>query len=167
MLAPLRQVIGYTSNLTVYISEDTAGRYTCRVSVRGFPVVSASAEVFQKGPPKVLRLPGAERIQFGSLGDTVQVTCKVSRRVSSLINCSVLTGKIEILEQLQQKNLRVRSKRKNFCPINNDFFIASVWNLETLGGPVIILPILHLLLLLLFKKKVNPFHPTGPFLAPK
>ena len=50
----LLQVIGYDANYTVRIDEDSIGRYICRASVKGFPEISATAELFMKGPPRIL-----------------------------------------------------------------------------------------------------------------
>ena len=50
----------------------TTGRYTCRARVQGFTEVSATVEVFMKGPPRITRTKG---IQFGRIGDNVEITC--------------------------------------------------------------------------------------------
>ena len=50
----------------------TIGRYTCRARVQGFPEVIASAEIFMKGPPRIIR---TKKIQFGRIGDDVELTC--------------------------------------------------------------------------------------------
>ena len=54
------------------VSEITIGRYTCRASVQGFTEVSESAEIFVKGPPRIIR---TNRIQFGRVGDNVELIC--------------------------------------------------------------------------------------------
>ena len=46
--------MGYDANYTVRIDEDSIGRYICRASVKGFPEISATAELFMKGPPRIL-----------------------------------------------------------------------------------------------------------------
>ena len=50
----------------------TIGVYTCRARVQGFSEVVASAEVFMKGPPRIIR---TKKIQFGRIGDDVELTC--------------------------------------------------------------------------------------------
>ncbi len=49
------QVHSYDSELKIKISESTVGKYICRASVQGFREVTASAEVFMHGPPRILR----------------------------------------------------------------------------------------------------------------
>jgi hypothetical protein len=68
-------VIGYSSNLTIFISQSTIGTYTCNVSVMGFKSIHTRAQVYQKGPPKILKTP-KNSVQYGSLGDTVQLMCE-------------------------------------------------------------------------------------------
>ena len=63
--------------MTVDICDDTIGKYICRGSVKGFEEISSTAEVFQKGPPRILsQSPNKNEIQVGREGDTVQVTCR-------------------------------------------------------------------------------------------
>ena len=50
----------------------STGRYTCRARVQGFTDVFTSVEIFMKGPPRITR---TERIQFGRIGDNVEITC--------------------------------------------------------------------------------------------
>ena len=66
------QVIGYSSNLTIFISPSTVGKYTCHVSVRGYRDVSASSHVYARGPPVIVKSPET-RVHYGALGDNVQV----------------------------------------------------------------------------------------------
>ena len=66
------QVIGYSSNLTIFISPSTVGKYTCHVSVRGYSDVSASSHVYARGPPVIVKSPET-RVHYGALGDNVQV----------------------------------------------------------------------------------------------
>ena len=40
--------------------------------MNGFPEEKASAEIFMKGPPRIIR---TKRIQFGRVGDDVELTC--------------------------------------------------------------------------------------------
>jgi hypothetical protein len=49
------QVHSYESELKVAISGSTVGKYICRASVKGFREVTASAEIFMKGPPRIFR----------------------------------------------------------------------------------------------------------------
>ena len=84
-LQQLFQVIGYSSNLTIFISPSTVGKYTCHVSVRGYKDVSASTHVYARGPPVIVKSP--ERgVQYGSLGETVQVRDLVTLPSSSWSN---------------------------------------------------------------------------------
>ena len=48
------------------------GKYTCHVSVRGYKDVSASSHVYARGPPVIVKSP-ERSVQYGSLGETVQV----------------------------------------------------------------------------------------------
>ena len=66
------QVIGYSSNLTLFISPSTVGQYTCHVAVTGYKHIHVSARVYQRGPPEVVKTPES-RVQYGTLGETVQV----------------------------------------------------------------------------------------------
>ena len=75
------QVIGYSSNLTVFISPDTVGSYTCIVTVKGYKQIQASGQVYQRGAPVMVRGGGGgggggPRVQYGALGDTVQLSCE-------------------------------------------------------------------------------------------
>ena len=81
----LLQVIGYSSNLTVFISPDTVGTYTCLVAVRGYKHIQASGQLYQRGPPVIVGGRGGSggrggvgggRVQYGSLGDTLEVVCE-------------------------------------------------------------------------------------------
>ena len=69
------QVIGYSSNLTLFISPTTVGQYTCHVAVPGYKTIHSSAHVWARGPPEMV-LSAQSRVQHGSLGDTVQVQCE-------------------------------------------------------------------------------------------
>ena len=48
------------------------GKYTCHVSVRGYKDVTVSSHVYARGPPVILKSP-ERAVQYGSLGETVQV----------------------------------------------------------------------------------------------
>ena len=82
------QVIGYSSNLTIFISPSTVGKYTCHVSVRGYRDVSASSHVYARGPPVIVKSPET-RVHYGALGDNVQVKF---RPLITLIQSSVVTN---------------------------------------------------------------------------
>ena len=49
------QVHSYESELKVSISASAVGKYICRASVKGFREVTSSAEIFMKGPPRIIR----------------------------------------------------------------------------------------------------------------
>lgn len=44
--------MGKLPNLTVTISQETAGQYWCRASVENYPDVETSAMVYVKGKPR-------------------------------------------------------------------------------------------------------------------
>jgi hypothetical protein len=69
------QVIGYSSKLTIFISQSTLGTYTCHVSVKGYQSIQTTAKVYPKGPPKILKTPEGS-VQYGSFGETVQLVCE-------------------------------------------------------------------------------------------
>ena len=81
-------MIGYSSNLTIFISPSTVGKYTCHVSVRGYRDVSASSHVYARGPPVIVKSPET-RVHYGALGDNVQVKF---RPLITLIQSSVVTN---------------------------------------------------------------------------
>ena len=70
-------MIGYSSNLTIFVSGATTGRYTCTVSAAGYEPVQAAARVYARGPPAILNTP-ENSVQYGTLGETVQVEQKIS-----------------------------------------------------------------------------------------
>ena len=51
------------------------GLYTCHVSAAGYKPIQSSAHVWSRGPPEMESLPET-RVQYGTLGDTVQVLCE-------------------------------------------------------------------------------------------
>uniref|UniRef100_A0A1B6DD38 Ig-like domain-containing protein n=1 Tax=Clastoptera arizonana TaxID=38151 RepID=A0A1B6DD38_9HEMI len=65
------RVITTSSNLTLTVDKNTAGRYQCRASVKGFPDIETEATVYLKGPPTII----SHRTQFGILGDNVRLEC--------------------------------------------------------------------------------------------
>ena len=69
------QVIGYSSNLTIFISPDSVGTYLCQVAVRGYDQIQSAGSVHQRGPP-VLQKSEESGVQYGSLGETVQLLCQ-------------------------------------------------------------------------------------------
>lgn len=64
------KVVGTSSNLTIGISNDHVGSYTCRASVMGI-VIEAEANIYLKGPPSIT----STKKQFGIPGETVQIEC--------------------------------------------------------------------------------------------
>ena len=68
-------MIGYSSNLTIFISQSTMGTYTCHVSVKGYQRIQTTAQVYQNGPPKILKTAESS-VQYGSIGETVQLVCE-------------------------------------------------------------------------------------------
>ena len=67
------QVIGYSSNLTVFISPDTVGSYTCMVAVKGYRQIQATGQVYQRGVPV---MEGGGKVEQAALGDSVQLSCE-------------------------------------------------------------------------------------------
>ncbi|CAH2061857.1 unnamed protein product, partial [Iphiclides podalirius] len=63
--------VGKSSNLTVTVSQQSAGQYWCRASVEGYQDVETPAMVFVKGPPKIV----SNRTQYGVEGDSVKIEC--------------------------------------------------------------------------------------------
>ena len=66
-------VISHSANLTFMVKETTVGAYVCRASVPGYSDISAQAQVFLKGPPKI---DLSNRIQYSIEGDSAKVRCK-------------------------------------------------------------------------------------------
>ena len=87
-------MIGYSSNLTLFISPSSVGEYTCHVSTRGYKHIHVSANVYQRAPPSIIKT--AERnFQYGVLGETVQV------RYSEWINGIFRNGKVNQIPTLE------------------------------------------------------------------
>jgi hypothetical protein len=63
-------VVGTTANLTLPVTNDHVGSYTCRASVMGI-FIEAEASIHLKGPPSIT----SSKKQFGILGETVQIEC--------------------------------------------------------------------------------------------
>lgn len=68
--------LGFAPNVTLTVSANTIGRYTCVARVRGFPEIRASSRVYQRGPPRILRSTERSATQSGALGETLQLTCE-------------------------------------------------------------------------------------------
>ena len=66
------KVIGYSSNLTIFISNTTVGTYTCHVSVPGYDGIESSAVVYQQGPPVIVR---EGLLHHSSPGTGVELVC--------------------------------------------------------------------------------------------
>lgn len=64
-------MVSTSSNLTLTVAKDTAGRYYCKASVTGFPEIGTEATVYLKGPPTII----SHRTQFGIPGDNVRLEC--------------------------------------------------------------------------------------------
>lgn len=63
-------MVGSSPNLTVGVSNDHVGTYTCRASVSGI-LIEAEANIYLKGPPSIT----STKKQFGIPGETVQIEC--------------------------------------------------------------------------------------------
>jgi len=63
-------VVGTSPNLTLTVSNDHVGSYTCRAAVMGI-VIEAVANIYLKGPPSIT----STKKQFGIPGETVQIEC--------------------------------------------------------------------------------------------
>ena len=59
----------YESELKVAIGASTVGKYICRASVKGFREVTASAEIFMKGPPRIFKKDPIQVTASGSFSD--------------------------------------------------------------------------------------------------
>jgi len=68
--------LGFAPNLTLAVSVNTIGRYTCVARVPGYPEIRASSRVYQRGPPRILRTTERPAVQSGALGETLQLTCE-------------------------------------------------------------------------------------------
>ncbi len=66
--------MGQGSTLSLLLSNQTAGRYTCRATAAGFPPLTGTAAVQVRGPPRLL-LAGRE-IQAGTAGAPLHVVCE-------------------------------------------------------------------------------------------
>ncbi|XP_075214168.1 irregular chiasm C-roughest protein-like [Lycorma delicatula] len=66
-----KKMVSTSTNLTLTASQETGGRYYCRASVHGFPIIEAEATVYLKGPPTII----SHRTQFGIPGDNVRLEC--------------------------------------------------------------------------------------------
>lgn len=64
------KVVGTSPNLTIGVSSDHVGSYTCRASVMGI-LIEAEANIYLKGPPSIT----STKKQFGIPGETVQIEC--------------------------------------------------------------------------------------------
>ncbi|EDW81947.2 uncharacterized protein Dwil_GK25392 [Drosophila willistoni] len=71
---PGNRVVGTSSNLTFSVSNETTGRYYCKVNVPGWSEISTDAYVYMKGSPSI----SSARTQYGLVGDTVRIDCSAS-----------------------------------------------------------------------------------------
>lgn len=63
-------MVGSSANLTLTVTNDHAGSYTCRASVMGISIES-EASIYLKGPPSIT----SPKKQFGVPGETIQIEC--------------------------------------------------------------------------------------------
>lgn len=64
-------MVGTSPNLTVMVTQETAGKYLCKASVMGFPEIVSMAFMHLKGPPTIT----SPRRQYGIIGDTTRIEC--------------------------------------------------------------------------------------------
>lgn len=133
-------MVGTSSNLTVVVSNDHVGSYTCRASVLG-AFIEAEASIFLKGPPSIT----STKKQFGTLGETVEIECvtfsipKPQQRISWSYNGREINssedGDYTVLEESttfgMKSTLVVReSDPKHFgrynCSVTNSYGTDSV-----------------------------------------
>ena len=74
------QTLGYGPSLTILISAETEGDYTCQAATQGFPLVSATTSVRMKAPPLILTEPET----LVTLGESAMVWCQSSSGEPSL-----------------------------------------------------------------------------------
>ncbi|KAG5684445.1 hypothetical protein PVAND_013679 [Polypedilum vanderplanki] len=67
---PSGKTVGRSANLTLTVTNDHVGSYTCRASVMGI-FIEAEASIHLKGPPSIT----SAKKQFGVPGETVQIEC--------------------------------------------------------------------------------------------
>ncbi|XP_060808034.1 irregular chiasm C-roughest protein [Amyelois transitella] len=63
--------VGKSSNLTVTITDKTAGQYWCRASIDNYQDIEAAAVVYVRNAPKII----SNGTQYGVEGDSVRVEC--------------------------------------------------------------------------------------------
>ncbi|XP_022251710.1 irregular chiasm C-roughest protein-like [Limulus polyphemus] len=67
-------IVGFGPQLVISdITPKKAGKYTCRITVPGFPEISTDVMVYIKGPPTVKAKP----VQYGEMGQKVEVECSI------------------------------------------------------------------------------------------
>lgn len=64
-------MVGTSSNLTIIVTPENAGKYYCKASVMGFPEILSMATIHLKGPPTIT----SARRQYGIIGDTTRIEC--------------------------------------------------------------------------------------------
>jgi Immunoglobulin domain len=127
-------VVGTSSNLTIGVSNDHVGSYTCRASVMGI-LIEAETNIYLKGPPSIT----STKKQFGIPGETVQIECVAfsipkARHIQWSYNGREINssqdGDYTILEQIttfgMKSTLVIRdSDSKHFgrynCSVTNDY----------------------------------------------
>ncbi|XP_076359121.1 irregular chiasm C-roughest protein-like [Tachypleus tridentatus] len=127
-------IVGFGPQLVISnITPEKAGKYTCRITVSGFPEISTNVMVYIKGPPTVKAKP----VQYGETDQKVEVECSIysvpsPARITWTKNSQVLeidnTHGYEIVTQPLPDGVR------NLLIIHNadksDFgtYNCSVWN---------------------------------------
>jgi hypothetical protein len=126
------KVVGTSSNLSVAVTNDHVGSYTCRASVMGI-LIEAEANIYLKGPPSIT----STKKQFGIPGETVQIECVAfsipkARHIQWSYNGREInsSGDYTILEEItsfgMKSTLVIRdSDSKHFgsynCSVANDY----------------------------------------------
>lgn len=64
-------IVHYGSNFTEKLTYHNNGQYTCQSQVQGYAPISAKANVYILGPPKITSKP----IQYATTGDRVILEC--------------------------------------------------------------------------------------------
>uniref|UniRef100_A0A182U923 Ig-like domain-containing protein n=2 Tax=Anopheles melas TaxID=34690 RepID=A0A182U923_9DIPT len=127
------RIVSSSANITLMATRETAGRYSCKASVRGFPDIEATAAIQLKGPPTI-RSP---RQQYGSVNDNSQIQCDAiaipkAKQVIWTYNGLEVSGENEhtILENHSPEGVRStliipKSKRQHFgvynCTVLNEY----------------------------------------------
>ncbi|XP_054285221.1 irregular chiasm C-roughest protein-like [Macrosteles quadrilineatus] len=127
------RVVSTSSNLTITVTHESAGRYFCRATVPGFPDIKADATIYMKGPPTII----SHRTQYGIPGDTVRLECSAfsiptpqkvvwnfkGEDVASDLNYSVLED--QLTEGIKSTLIIQESRLEHFgvynCTVSNPY----------------------------------------------